>query len=83
MGHGRDVAAVASVRAGELYGLESLDTNIQDNPDNITRFLLLARDPLITTPHESRPFKTSIVFSMPERAGQLFKVRARTVTCSR
>ncbi|KAK9813426.1 hypothetical protein WJX73_007997 [Symbiochloris irregularis] len=69
----RDVAAVASVRAGELYGLETLDSNIQDNPNNITRFLLLARDPLITQPNDKRQFKTSIVFSMPERAGQLFK----------
>lgn len=36
-------AAIASKRAGELYGLQSLAANIQDDPDNITRFLLVAR----------------------------------------
>ena len=73
----RDTAAVASSRAGELYGLQVLQEGIQDNKDNVTRFLVLSRDPCITAPGDARPFKTSIVFSMPERAGQLFKVGLR------
>ena len=43
----RDTAAVASARAGQLYGLEPLDVNIQDNKNNITRFLILSRDPRV------------------------------------
>lgn len=43
----RDTAAVASARAGELYGLQALDTGIQDNKNNITRFLVLSRDPRV------------------------------------
>lgn len=43
----RDTAAVASARAGQLYGLEALDESIQDNRNNITRFLVLSRDPRV------------------------------------
>ena len=38
---------MASSRAGQLYGLETLDTNIQDNKSNITRFIVLSRDPRV------------------------------------
>jgi arogenate/prephenate dehydratase len=37
------VAAVASRRAAELYGLEILDEDIQDMQDNVTRFIKLSR----------------------------------------
>ena len=37
------VGAVASRRAAELYGLEIVDENINDNKDNVTRFIKLAR----------------------------------------
>ena len=43
----RDTAAVASARAGQLYGLNALDESIQDNKNNITRFLVLSRDPRV------------------------------------
>ena len=43
----RDTAAVASARAGQLYGLNALDTNIQDNKNNLTRFIILSRDPRV------------------------------------
>lgn len=36
-------AAIASKRAGDLHGLVSLAECIQDDPDNITRFLLISR----------------------------------------
>ena len=53
--------------------MEALDTDIQDNAGNMTRFLVLSRDPLITAPGDQRPFKTSVVFSFAEGPGQLFK----------
>ncbi|PRW61501.1 Arogenate dehydratase prephenate dehydratase chloroplastic [Chlorella sorokiniana] len=71
----RDAAAVASRRAGELYGLNVLDEDIQDMKDNVTRFVVLSRDPLVATDAlaSTVPYKTSIVFSLQEGPGMLFK----------
>ena len=72
--HGwRDAAAVASRRAGELYGLEVLDEGIQDMKDNVTRFIVLSRDPLVPTGADSSMYKTSVCFSLQEGPGMLFK----------
>jgi chorismate mutase/prephenate dehydratase len=37
-----DTAAIASCRAGEIYGLNALAENIEDDPRNTTRFLVVA-----------------------------------------
>ncbi|KMZ56867.1 Prephenate dehydratase [Zostera marina] len=70
----RDTAAVASSLASKIYGLDILVHDIQDDSDNITRFLMLAREPII--PKVDRPFKTSVVFSLEEGPGVLFKALA-------
>ncbi|BBN11879.1 arogenate/prephenate dehydratase [Marchantia polymorpha subsp. ruderalis] len=70
----RDTGAVASRRAAEIYGLEVLAEKIQDCSDNVTRFLMLAREPVI--PRTDRPFKTSIVFTLEEGPGMLFRALA-------
>jgi prephenate dehydratase len=64
-----DAAAVASARAGQIFGLKPLRSAIQDYAHNTTRFLVISRQPL----SEARPAKTSIVFSLPNEPGALFK----------
>lgn len=90
---------MASSRAGELYGLQILERDIQDDQHNFTcvrrgaiwrhhsclralrscsRFIALSREPLppasTVTPGDS--WKTSIVFSLSEGPGVLFKALA-------
>lgn len=65
----RDAAAIASSRAGELFGLAPLASSIQDFDDNVTRFIVIGKRPL----SDERPDKTTIVFSLPNEAGALFK----------
>ncbi|XVF69372.1 hypothetical protein PTKIN_Ptkin11bG0076100 [Pterospermum kingtungense] len=70
----KDTGAVASSSAAKIYGLNILAEDIQDDCDNVTRFLMLAREPII--PGIEKPFKTSIVFSLEEGPGVLFKALA-------
>jgi arogenate/prephenate dehydratase len=67
--HLTDAAAIASARAGEIFGLTPLASSIQDFDDNVTRFIVIGREPLA----HGVPDKTSIVFSLPNEPGSLFK----------
>ena len=64
-----DAAAIASARAGEVFGLVPLASGIQDYDDNITRFIVIGRRPFDKTPAD----KTTIAFTVPNVPGALFK----------
>jgi prephenate dehydratase len=76
-----EVLAIASKRAAELYGLKILKENLADEEWNITRFFCIAHKDnpdiahLKNQPDISR-HKTSIVFSLPNEQGSLFKALA-------
>ncbi|GAB4825405.1 Arogenate dehydratase 2 [Ancistrocladus abbreviatus] len=70
----KDTVAVASIAATRIYGLDMLAEGIQDDSDNAAIFLMLARGPVIAG--TNKPFKTSIVFSLEEGPGALFKALA-------
>lgn len=63
------VAALASVRAAEIYGMPVLRANMEDNPANFTRFQIIAREAV----DSGRDAKTSIVFALNNRAGELYR----------
>jgi prephenate dehydratase len=66
-----DGAAISSVQAAIDYDLRILARNIEDEKENITRFLILSKSPKPVT--GKRPMKTSVVFSLKNSAGSLFR----------
>ena len=65
-------AAVAPVLAAKIYGLEVLANDIEDHPENTTRFVLVAKD---SVPPASGHDKTTIVvFQRTDRPGSLLAI---------
>ncbi|CAJ1422882.1 unnamed protein product [Effrenium voratum] len=70
-GQQKGVGAICSELAAEFFGLDVLEKGIEDDQNNFTRFLLLRGHPVTIPP--GVPCKTSIVFSLENSAGALFK----------
>jgi arogenate/prephenate dehydratase len=66
-------AALASRRASLVYDLQVIAENMEDNPTNYTRFLALSRQSLTVENPGEGDYKTSIVFSLENKPGALFK----------
>jgi len=65
-----DVAAIGSTLAGQLHGLRVLFENIEDDPDNETRFFVIGREPA----RRSGDDKTAIMFTTAHKPGALAEV---------
>jgi prephenate dehydratase len=65
-------AAVASALAGEIYGLDVLKADVEDEKHNTTRFLIMAREP-DDAPHDGKPVVTTFVFRVKNVPAALYK----------
>ncbi|BAW80236.1 chorismate mutase [Candidatus Nitrosoglobus terrae] len=63
-------AAIASSRAQEIYGLQLLAANIEDEPRNTTRFLVIGSQSVVSSGND----KTSLLISGPNRPGLLYNL---------
>ena len=64
-------AAIASEEAAHIYGLKVLERNITDQPDNLTRFIVVAPGPVEVDLRI--PAKTSLIVATAHEAGALMK----------
>ena len=65
-------AAIASATAAELYGLQVLAPNIEDEAGNTTRFLVVGEQAVPASGHD----KTSLLLSTRNEAGGLYRLLA-------
>ncbi len=64
-----DGADIASARAAEIYEMQIIAKEIEDNPNNFTRFFILAKQDSPPSGND----KTSIVFSVKHKPGALYE----------
>ncbi|MCF0148406.1 MAG: prephenate dehydratase [Clostridium sp.] len=63
-------AAIGSKRAAKIYGLSILKENINDKKDNHTKFIIIGKE----LKYDNDSNKISIVFSLEDKAGTLYKL---------
>jgi len=66
----RTRAAIAGRGAAERFGLTVLAENIEDRPDNVTRFYAIARE--ASLPGVGTPAKTALIATTPNVPGALY-----------
>ncbi len=64
-------AAIASSSSAEIYDLEIIEKDIQDNKENFTRFLLLGKD-IVQPENENKLFITSFLFKLKSKPAALY-----------
>ena len=64
-------AAIASSLSAEIYNLEIIEKDIQDNKENFTRFILMGKDAL-QPENDNRPYITSFLFKLKSKPAALY-----------
>lgn len=67
------IAAISPPIAAELYGLDIAENNVEDSPDNMTRFVILARDPVDPATLAGEPAITTFIFEVKNVPAALYK----------
>lgn len=67
------IAAVSNYLAGEIYGLKAVYTDIQDQSENSTTFVVISKTSKETVP-DSDNYKTALVFSTLNKPGELYRI---------
>ena len=65
-------SAIASTLAADIYGLDIIDTNIQDTKNNTTRFLIMSKE-LQQERNENLSYLTSCIFEVKSVPSALYK----------
>ncbi len=63
--------AIASKLSSEIYNLKIIDSNIQDEKENVTRFLIMQKD-IFQPELEKNKYITSLLFKLKSKAGALY-----------
>ena len=69
---GKNIAAIASLEAADVYNLEVIRKGVQDIAHNTTRFLVIGENDSAPTGKD----RTSILFSIKDRVGALYSMLA-------
>ncbi len=68
----KDEAAIASTLSAKTYGLEIIKKNIENEPGNLTRFLVMGKD-LIQPEFEDKKYITSFLFKLKSKPAALYQ----------
>ena len=64
-------AAIASKLSAKIYNLKILDSNVQDEKENVTRFLVMQKD-IFQPEFKKNKYITSLLFKLKSKAGALY-----------
>ena len=64
-------AAISSRLSADIYNLQILDSNIQDEKENVTRFLIMQKD-IFQPEFQNKKYITSLLFKLKSKAGALY-----------
>lgn len=65
-----DLAAIASPACAEIYGLQTLESHVQDEHGNYTRFICIAKEPEVYPGAD----RTSLLVTLANEPGSLYQV---------
>ena len=63
--------AISSKLSADIYNLQILESNIQDEKENVTRFLIMQKD-IFQPDLQNKKYITSLLFKLKSKAGALY-----------